>query len=188
MKKFFYLLVLMLIIKTTNAQETSIIVDGETKPAISRDVNEKESDVIDALKYYFQQKGVKKFKKSKGIYTVKGIKINEITNDNLDLFFSIDRKGKKKDKLTTVSMAVHTTERQFVGESTHEQIKQKLPAFMDLLPTIVSDYHKKLEADRLQKEADDARKEKEKLEKQAAKQAAKAAKLQKEADQAKTEK
>ncbi|MCC6180297.1 MAG: hypothetical protein IT237_00525, partial [Bacteroidia bacterium] len=87
MKKFFYLLVLMLIIKTTNAQETSIIVGGETKPAISRDVNEKESDVIDALKYYFQQKGVKKFKKSKGIYTVKGIKINEITNDNLDLFF-----------------------------------------------------------------------------------------------------
>lgn len=165
--------------------ETTIKVNGEDRPALSREINATVKEIADALTDYFKVNGNKKLKKSKGLYVVNNINVNEITTDNLDLFFGIDVKGKKRDKVSTISIAVHTSNPQFVGQGTHEQIKQNLPAFLNKIPQIITDYEKKLEAERLQKEADAAKKEQEKLEKKAAKQAAKAAKIQAKADKAK---
>lgn len=165
-------------------QNNTIKVEGDERPAVEKIVNETSDDVIDALEDYFKSKGSRKVKKTKGVYTAKNVKIDELNPDELDIFYTVESIGKRKNKQTQILLAVHTSKAQFVGEGTHNQIIQNLPAFMDKLPTFVSDYKKRVEAERLQKEAEAAKKEKERLEKKAAKQAEKAAKLQKQAEEA----
>lgn len=189
MKKVLSFLGLVLLTNIVLAQqtlsETTINIKGEDKPAISKDFNETASDIADALTDYFKTSENKKLRKRSGLYIVQEVKLDKVTGDDLDLYFNIEVKGRKKDKTTTVALAAHTSLPQFVGESTHVKIKQNIVAFIERIQDITTTYQKKVEAERLQKEAEKAKKEKERLEKKAAKQAAKAAKMEKAANEAK---
>lgn len=162
-----------------NAQ-TTIIVDGAAKPAVTAQLASNADDIKDALDAYFEKLG-SNLRKSNGLHVAKNVLVPKISPEKIDIFFKINQQGNDKNNFSNVSMAVKQTTDVFVGDESHKEIFTLLPSYLQGFDQIVKDFVKQRTIDQLNKDAAKATKEKESLEKRANKKEAKATKLSKQA-------
>ncbi|MBC7652594.1 MAG: hypothetical protein H7101_12690 [Deinococcales bacterium] len=162
-----------------NAQ-TTLIIDGASKSAVSTQINADDDDITDALHSYFKKMG-SNLKKSDGFYIVKNVQLPQLSTEKLDMYFKIEQLGSNKNSLSNVSLAVKPTKDIFVGDSSHKEIYTLLPQYLQGFDPIVKEFIKQRTIDALNKDAAKATEKQMKLEKRAAKKGAEAKKLDKKA-------
>ena len=164
-----------------NAQ-SSLIIDGASKSAVSTQINANDGDITDALHSYFKKMG-SNLKKSDGFYVVKNVQMPQLSTDKLDMYFKIEQLGSNRNGLSNVSLAVKPSKDIFVGDSSHKEIYTLLPQYLQGFDPIVKEYIKQRTIDALNKDATKATEKQMKLEKRAAKKGAEAKKLDKKASE-----
>ncbi len=160
--------------------QTTLIIDGASKTAVSAQISADDNDIRDALDNYFEKLG-SNLKKSHGFYVAKHVQLPQLSNDKLDMYFKIDQLGSNRNGLSNVSLAVKPTKDIFVGDSSHKEIYTLLPQYLMGFDQIVKDFVKQRTIDALNKDAAKAAEKQAKLERRAAKKGEESRKLTKKA-------
>ena len=150
--------------------QTTLIIDGASKTAVSAQISADDNDIRDAMDSYFEKLG-SNLKKSHGFYVAKHVQLPQLSTDKLDMYFKIEQLGSNKNGLSNVTLAVKPTANVFVGDSSHKEIYTLLPQYLMGFDQIVKDFIKQRTINTLNKEAGKATDKQEKLERRAAKKA-----------------
>jgi hypothetical protein len=158
-----------------NAQ-TTLIIDGASKAAVSAQISANDNDIKDAMDSYFQKLG-SNLKKTRGFYVAKNVQLAQLSTVKLDMYFNIEQLGSNRNDLSNVTLAVKPTKDIFVGDSSHREIYTLLPQYILGFDQIVKDFIKQRTIDELNKDAAKATEKQNKLETRAAKKSKEARKL-----------
>ncbi len=167
MKKKLLSIVLILGIVHANAQN-NIIIDGASKPAVHFELKANDKDVKNAMEDYFKKAGGN-LRGKRGFYSSKEMVIPQLGPTKMDVYFSFSSRGRRNSEVTTVLMAAKPSSDVFVGDSIPKDMFVKMDDFVKTIPTIVAEYLKAIEIEKLTKAANKDEKQQRSADKKAAK-------------------
>ena len=134
MKKLFILFAFSISYIWCLAQSFGELEWQKTKiPAIILEVPQTASVTQDAIVKKLSQMGYNG-KETKDVIFYKGIRINEISSEPLDIYLSVDRKSRKEKDACTVYFAVSGAPGQFVKAGDDAILLQKINAYVNNFP------------------------------------------------------
>ncbi|MEP7166253.1 MAG: hypothetical protein ABI741_16240 [Ferruginibacter sp.] len=141
MRKLFLLIIICTAYTFSYAQSRSSKVDyqKESRPAIENDVPFPAKTVEKAIEDTFAKLGYKG-SGSKGFTVYKGVRMPELGPDAYDIYFMVDKKSRKDNENSTVTMMVTKGFDTFISESSDEKVFGKTKNYLDSLRNTVAVY------------------------------------------------
>ncbi len=163
MKYFFTLLILMTSATALQAQARVSSVkfskDGD-KPSITNEYIYSEKTVTKAIDDKFGKMGYKG-KDNKGFTVYRGVNLPALSGGPYDLYFKVDRNGKRSNENATVYMLISKGNEQFISEMDDNNLMNEAKAYLDSLTTDIAAYDLELQ---IAKEEDELKKAEKKYE------------------------
>lgn len=141
MKKLYFVLALCTISLSIFAQPRSTQVEYQkiSRPAIQYDFPFAAKTIDNALDDYFSKKGYKS-SNSKGFTVYRAVRLTELGPDSYDMFFTVDKKGKKDKDNSTVTMMVSTGNDAFNDQDKDGTLYNNSVSFLDSLKAYIAAY------------------------------------------------
>ena len=141
MKKFFLVISLSLAYFFSFAQSRSSKVDyqKESRPAIENDVPFSAKTVEKAIEDTFSKMGYKGTT-SKGFTVYKGVQMPQLGSDAYDIYFMVDKKSRKDNENSTVTIMISKGFDAFISESSDGKVFGKTKDYLDSLRNTVAVY------------------------------------------------
>lgn len=173
-------LVLLTGFRAANAQSylSSVEYQKVQHQAVVCEVPFPEKTVSNAIEDKLEKMGYKG-KESKGFVVFKGVKMNELGNDALDMYFMVDRKSRKEKETSVITLLLSKGFEEFITEKDNPGLMQKAKAYLDSIRNTIYDYDLEVQitdqenvvkdnekkSTKLVEDAEDLQKKKKKLEK-----------------------
>ncbi len=148
MKRILTSMLSLCIVVYTNAQmqnvtvtKTSVTIDKQNYPALSISFNASDDDVEDVIKNEIKQNDGK-VKKDDGFIIGRHVKVRTVSDSELDILWQIDSRGRKKNEICTVAMAVKQADGAFLSDSVNNETYTRAYAYLSELPHKVQLYRK----------------------------------------------
>lgn len=142
MKHFFTLLMSAFAITFLQAQARVSSVkfskDGD-KPAVTNDYIYSEKTVTKAIEDKFGKMGYKG-KDNKGFTVYRGVSLPALSGGPYDLYFKVDRNGKRSDENATVYMLISKGNEQFISETDDNRLMNDAKTYLDSLTSDIAAY------------------------------------------------
>jgi hypothetical protein len=132
-------------------QKATVKINKTPQAAQTVSFPEQEDVVKDAIASIVK-KSDGKVKKSGGYLIGRKVKISELSDQRLDLYFKVDAEGRKKNQTSTVSLAVKQPDGTFASDSINADLQQKAAAYLTGFQQRVLLYKKDVEITQLQAE------------------------------------
>jgi hypothetical protein len=129
--------------------KTTVTIDKVPQTAQTVSFQEQETVVEDAIESIIK-KNDGKVKTSKGYIIGRKVKMNELSDQKLDVYFKVDAEGRKKNQTSIVSMAVKQTDGTFVSDSSNADLQLRANIFLTGFQQRVLVYKKDTEIAELQ--------------------------------------
>lgn len=129
--------------------KATVEIDKQPQAAQAVTFQEQESSVEDAIESIIK-KNDGKVKKSKGYIIGRRVKMNELSDQKLELYFKVDAEGRKKNQMSTVTFAVKPQDGPFASDSNNTDLQQKAAMFLTGFQQRVLLYKKDIEIAELQ--------------------------------------
>lgn len=141
MRKLSVIVLLCLLHSMLFAQSRTVKVDyqKEPRPAIENDVPFPVKTVEKAIIDTFTKMGYKATS-SKGFTVFKGVSMPELGPDSYDLYFMVDKKSRKDNENSTVTLMVTKGFDNFVSESSDEKVHNKAKTYLDSLRNTLASF------------------------------------------------
>jgi hypothetical protein len=163
MKHFFTLLMSVFVVTVLQAQARVSSVkfskDGE-KPSVTNDYIYSEKTVAKAIDDKFGKMGYKG-KDNKGFTVYRGVNLPALSGGPYDLYFKVDRNGKRSDENATVYMLISKGNEQFISEADDNTLMNDAKTYLDSLTNDIAAYDLEQQ---ISKEEDDLKKAEKKYE------------------------
>lgn len=180
MKKITVTVMALFLVLAIQAQSsvTSVEYQKMQRQAVVCEVPFAEKTVAGAIDDKFEKMGYKG-KDSKGYVVYRGVKLSEISNDPVDMYFMVDRKSRKEKETSIITLLLSKGFEEFMTEKDNPEVFQKAKVYLDSIRNSIADYDLELQikeqedvvkdndkkAAKLVEEAEDLQKKKKKLEK-----------------------
>lgn len=142
MKHFFTLLLSAFAITFLQAQARVSSVkfskDGD-KPSVTNDYIYSEKTVTKAIDDKFGKMGYKG-KDNKGFTVYRGVSLPALSGGPYDLYFKVDRNGKRSDENATVYMLIAKGNEQFISETDDNRLMNDAKTYLDSLTSDIAAY------------------------------------------------
>jgi hypothetical protein len=129
--------------------KTTVTIDKVPQTAQTVSFQEQETVVEDAIESIIK-KNDGKVKTSKGYIIGRKVKMNELSDQKLDVYFKVDAEGRKKNQTSIVSMAVKQADGTFVSDSSNADLQLRANIFLTGFQQRVLVYKKDTEIAELQ--------------------------------------
>ncbi|MBS1563539.1 MAG: hypothetical protein JST39_04085 [Bacteroidetes bacterium] len=131
--------------------KTTIQIEDINQPALAISFQSHDDDVEDVLKEEIKRNDGKV--RTPGRFILgKGIIIKQIADNERNIYWKIDSKGRKKKEIVTVIMAVQNPDGSFLSDSAHTSAYTNAYAWLSALPRKVEIYQKDQELAALRKQ------------------------------------
>jgi len=121
--------------------KSTVSIEKQSYPAMSISFNASEDDVEDVIKNEIKQNDGK-VKRDDGFILGKHVKLQMISQNDIDVFWQTDSKGRKKNEICTVAMAIKQSDGTFLSDSANNETYTKAYAYLSELPHKVQLYRK----------------------------------------------
>jgi len=121
--------------------KTSVTIEKQNYPALSVAFNASDDDVEEVIKNEIKQNDGK-VKKDDGFIVGKHVKIKAVSENELDFLWQVDSKGRKKNEVCTIAMAVRQADGTFLSDSAGNETYTRAYAYLSELPHKVQLYRK----------------------------------------------
>ncbi len=142
MKYFFTLVISFFITTVLQAQAKVSSVkfskDG-AKPSVTNDYIYSEKTVTKAIDDKFEKMGYKG-KDNKGFTVYRGVNLPALSGGPYDLYFKVDRNGKRSDENATVYMLMSKGNEQFISETDDNRLVNEAKTYLDSLTNDIVAY------------------------------------------------
>lgn len=130
MKKLIYPLLLCLLVTFSAAAQNFGELEWQKKkiPAVITEVPYTSSVTEDAIRQKLSQMGFSA-KESKGVYTYKGVRISEISEETFDLMLKVDRKSRKEKDASLVYLVLSRGYENYIKADADPVLVQKLKQY-----------------------------------------------------------
>jgi hypothetical protein len=129
--------------------KTTVTIDKVPQTAQTVSFQEQETVVEDAIESIIK-KNDGKVKTSKGYIIGRKVKMNELSDQKLDVYFKVDAEGRKKNQTSIVSMAVKQADGTFASDSSNADLQLRANIFLTGFQQRVLVYKKDTEIAELQ--------------------------------------
>lgn len=141
MKKLYFVLAFCSFSLISFAQPRPTQVDYQkiSRPAIQYDFPFAAKTIENALDDYFSKKGYKS-SNSKGFTVYRAVRINDLGPDSYDMFFTVEKKGKKDKDNSTVTMMISSGNDTFNDQDKDKNLYNNSISFLDSLKAYIAAY------------------------------------------------
>ena len=131
--------------------KSTVTIDKQPQAAQTVRFQETESVVEDAIENIIK-KNNGKVKKSRGYIIGRKVKMNELSDQKLDVYFKLDAEGRRKNQTSIVSMAIKQPDGKFASDSSNNELQQRGAVYLTGFQQRVLLYKKDTEIAALQAE------------------------------------
>ncbi len=138
--------------QTISAQQvskTTVEIDKTQQSAQTVSFQEQEDVVKDAIESIIK-KNDGKVKRSKGYILGKNVRMSELSDQKLNLYFKLDAEGRRKSQTSTVTMAIQQADGKYASDSSNADLQQRGNVFLTGFQQRVLVYKKDTEIAELQ--------------------------------------
>jgi hypothetical protein len=129
--------------------KSTVTIDKQPQAAQTVSFQETESTVEDAIKSIIK-KNDGKVKTSKGYIIGRNVKMSELSDQKLDVYFKLDAEGRRKNETSTVTMAIQQPDGKFASDSSNSELQLRGSIFLTGFQQRVLLYKKDTEIAELQ--------------------------------------
>jgi hypothetical protein len=104
--------------------KSTVTIDKQPQAAQTVSFQESEDVVEDAIKSIIK-KNDGKVKTSKGYIIGRKVRLSELGDQKLDVYFKLDAEGRRKNEISTVSMAIKQPDGKFASDSSNSELQQR---------------------------------------------------------------
>jgi len=131
--------------------KSTVTIDKQPQAAQTVRFQETESVVEDAIKSIIK-KNDGKVKTSKGYIIGRKVKMSELSDQKLDVYFKLDAEGRRKNQNSMVTMAIKQPDGKFASDSSNSELQQRGSIYLTGFQQRVLLYKKDTEIAALQAE------------------------------------
>ena len=129
--------------------KSTVTIDKQPQAAQTVSFQESEDVVEDAIKSIIK-KNDGKVRTSKGYIIGRKVRLSELGDQKLDVYFKLDAEGRRKNEISTVSMAIKQPDGKFASDSSNTELQQKGAVYLTGFQQRVLLYKKDTEIAELQ--------------------------------------
>lgn len=142
MKKIIGLVVLIALYAATQAQSYTGTADYKkmSRQAIFNEVPFGEKVTEAAIQDSLEKLGYKP-KESKGFMVYRGVKLSSLSNEPLDIYFSVERKSRKEKEISVITMLMAKGEDNFITQGVDPGIIENGKSFLNGFTNYIDSYN-----------------------------------------------
>lgn len=151
-KLYMAVLQVFLIAGISHAQvdKATMMIEEQSRPALTVSFKQDDDLVKDVLESE-AKKNSSRLRKSKGVLYAKGIKLQELGGKEMTVYYTLNGTGRKKKRITTVTMALQRPDGTFL-DSSDVELSTRANIYLGSLEQRVMLYDKDMQIAEMQKE------------------------------------